>query len=66
MKLKSHFVSFLKNDSIQSLFHDIKYCFSGMDVRKTGWEGVDWMHLAAQDKDQCRAFENTVMNLRVP
>jgi hypothetical protein len=24
-----------------------------MDVRKTGWEGVDWMHLA-QDRDQKR------------
>jgi hypothetical protein len=22
-----------------------------MDLRETGWEGVDWMHLA-QDRDQ--------------
>jgi hypothetical protein len=30
-----------------------------------GWDGVDWIDLA-QDRDQCRALENTVMNLRVP
>jgi hypothetical protein len=35
-----------------------------MDLRKTGWEGVDWLHLA-QDKDQWQAVVNTVMNLRV-
>jgi hypothetical protein len=35
-----------------------------MDLRNIGWEGVDWMHLA-QDRDQHRAVENTVMNLRV-
>jgi hypothetical protein len=27
--------------------------------------GIDWIHLA-QDRDQCRALVNTVMNLRVP
>jgi len=32
-----------------------------MDLR----EGVDWIHLA-QDKDQWRDLENTVMNIRVP
>jgi hypothetical protein len=36
-----------------------------MDLGETGWEGVDWMHLA-QDRDQWRARMNTVMNLRVP
>jgi hypothetical protein len=36
-----------------------------MDLRETGWEGVDWIHLA-QDRDQCHASVNTVMNLRVP
>jgi hypothetical protein len=34
-------------------------------IREIGWEGVDWIHLA-QDRDQWRAFVNTVMNLRVP
>jgi hypothetical protein len=29
-----------------------------MDLRETGREGVDWMHLA-QDRDQWRALVNT-------
>jgi hypothetical protein len=33
-------------------------------LRETGWEGVDWIHLA-QDKDEWQALVNTVMNLRV-
>jgi hypothetical protein len=36
-----------------------------IDVRETGWEDVDWMHLAL-DRDQWQAFVNTVMNPRVP
>jgi hypothetical protein len=36
-----------------------------MDLRKTGWECVDWIHLY-QDRDQWRAVVNTVMNLQVP
>jgi hypothetical protein len=36
-----------------------------MDVRKVGWEGVDWIHLTL-DRDQSRAVMNMVMNLRVP
>jgi hypothetical protein len=40
-------------------------CNIRMDLRETGWEGVDWMHLA-QDRDQCRAVVNTVMDLWVP
>jgi hypothetical protein len=36
-----------------------------MDLREIGWDGVDWIKLA-QDRDQWRAFVNTVMNLRVP
>jgi hypothetical protein len=36
-----------------------------MDLRKIGWEVVDWIHLA-EDRDQWRALVNTVLNLRVP
>jgi hypothetical protein len=36
-----------------------------MDLRKVGWEIVDWMHLA-QDSEQWRAVVNTVMNLLFP
>jgi hypothetical protein len=33
-------------------------------LREIGWDGSDWIELA-QDRDQWRALENTVMNLRV-
>jgi hypothetical protein len=36
-----------------------------MDLRKTGWGGMNWIDLA-QDGDQWRAPVNRVMNLRVP
>jgi hypothetical protein len=36
-----------------------------MDLRKIGWEGVDWIHLA-QDREQRRAVVNMVMNKRWP
>jgi hypothetical protein len=36
-----------------------------MDLRETGWDGMDWIDLA-QDRDQWRALVNTVQNLRVP
>jgi hypothetical protein len=35
-----------------------------MDLRETGWDGVDWIYMA-QDRDQCRVLVNTVINLRV-
>jgi hypothetical protein len=36
-----------------------------MDLREIGWGGMDWIHVA-EDRDQWRAFVNTVMNLWVP
>jgi hypothetical protein len=36
-----------------------------MDLRKIGWDGVDWIDLA-QDRDRWRALVDTAMNLRVP
>jgi hypothetical protein len=36
-----------------------------MDVREIGWDGIDWTDLP-QDRDQCKALVNTVMNLQVP
>jgi hypothetical protein len=36
-----------------------------MDVRKIGWKGVDWMHLA-QDRGQNQAVVYTVMKFQVP
>jgi hypothetical protein len=35
-----------------------------MDLGEIGWDGVDWIDVA-EDSDQLRALENTVMNLRV-
>jgi hypothetical protein len=37
----------------------------GIDLREIVWGVMDWIDLA-QDRDQWRALENTVMNLRVP
>jgi hypothetical protein len=36
-----------------------------MDLEERGWDGMDLIDLA-QDRDQCRAQMNTVMNRRVP
>jgi hypothetical protein len=36
-----------------------------MYLRGIGWGGVDWSDLG-QDRNQCRALVNAVMNLRVP
>jgi hypothetical protein len=36
-----------------------------MDLREIGWGGTD-CNDPVQDRDQCRALVNTVMNLWVP
>jgi hypothetical protein len=36
-----------------------------MDLRKIGWEGVYWIHLA-QVRDEWQSIANTTMNLQVP
>jgi hypothetical protein len=36
-----------------------------MDLRETGWSGMDWIDLA-HDRDHCMALVNTVMKLRIP
>jgi hypothetical protein len=36
-----------------------------MDLREIRWDGMDWINLA-QDRDNCRALLNMVMNLWVP
>jgi hypothetical protein len=36
-----------------------------MDLREIGCDGMDWIDLAL-NRDQWKAFVNTVMNLRVP
>jgi hypothetical protein len=36
-----------------------------MDLRKIGWDGMDWIDLA-QERDHWSALVNTVMNRRVP
>jgi hypothetical protein len=36
-----------------------------MDFREIGWDGMVWIDVAP-DRDEWRAFVNTVMNLWVP
>jgi hypothetical protein len=36
-----------------------------MDLREIGWDGLDWIDLA-QDRDQCWAVVNMLINLWVP
>jgi hypothetical protein len=35
-----------------------------MHFKEIGWGGIDWIHLV-QDRDQLKAFFNTVMNVPV-
>jgi hypothetical protein len=36
-----------------------------MDLGEIGWEVVGWFQMV-QDRDQCQAFVNMVLNLEVP
>jgi hypothetical protein len=36
-----------------------------MEFRGLGWDGMDWINLA-EDRDQWRAYVNTVMKFRIP
>jgi hypothetical protein len=36
-----------------------------MDLKETGWEDVDWIHLD-QYRDQWQAFVNKEIDLRIP
>jgi hypothetical protein len=36
-----------------------------VDLREIKWGGMDWIYLA-EDRDQRKAFVNTVMKFRVP
>jgi hypothetical protein len=36
-----------------------------IDLRKIGWDGMDWI-VVAQGTNEWRALVNTVMNLRGP
>jgi hypothetical protein len=36
-----------------------------MDIRGIGWGSMDWIHLA-EDRNQCEALVNMVMNFWVP
>jgi hypothetical protein len=36
-----------------------------MNLKEIGWGGVDWIDLA-EDKEQCWALANMVMNLQIP
>jgi hypothetical protein len=35
-----------------------------LNLRQTGWEGVEWIHLA-ENRDWCQALVKMVMNLWV-
>jgi hypothetical protein len=36
-----------------------------MSLRETGWGAMEWINLA-QDRDQWRALDNTIINVWVP
>jgi hypothetical protein len=36
-----------------------------INLKEIGWGGMDWIDMA-YNRDQWRAFVNTIMNVRVP
>jgi hypothetical protein len=36
-----------------------------MNLRETGWDGMDWIHVA-EDRDHWRVIVNMVINFWVP
>jgi hypothetical protein len=48
------------------MLKSLKYMyFMLLDIKETGWEGMDWINLV-QDKDMWQTLVNMVMNLQVP
>jgi hypothetical protein len=60
-----HTIFWLENLKGRDHLEDLYVDNIRINLRETGWEGVDWMHLA-QDRDQWWALVNAVMNLWVP
>jgi hypothetical protein len=58
--LNSYIEQMSSHRRLECKWEDVK-----MDVEETVWECVDWIHLD-QNRDQCRAFVNTVTKSRVP
>jgi hypothetical protein len=59
------FTGFVSFTSGNNNFNNININNIKMDLRETGWDGVDWIEMT-QDRDRWRALVNTVLNLRVP
>jgi hypothetical protein len=49
-------------DFSEDLGIDGRMALHRMDLREISWEGMDWIHLI-QDRDQCWAPMNMVLNL---
>jgi hypothetical protein len=37
-----------------------------IDLKQIGWDGMDWIYLAQDRRDQWRTLVNKAINLRVP
>jgi hypothetical protein len=55
----------LETTNGRNLFKDAAVDNIKMDLTETGFEGEDWIHVA-QDRNKCRAVDNTVTKDRVP